>query len=94
MGCATVATDIGSTAWQLADGAGRVVPPGQVRPLAEAIAELLTCEDIRRRTAETAYARALEFTYERQGRRIETFLREYLPEACRPAEPRRALQAA
>lgn len=74
LGCPVIATDIGSVAWQLQDGAGMVVQPGNVDALANAICEILDSDDLRRGLSERGYRRALEYTLEKQQAALAEFV--------------------
>lgn len=78
MGCPVVATDVGSVAWQLRDGAGIIVRPNDVDGLADAMASVLDDSDLRKRLSVAAYQRSLEHTLERQQQGIEEFTKRHI----------------
>ncbi len=78
-GCPVIATDIGSTKWQLRDGAGIVVPPANVEALTENIIRVLDDEQLRQSLSVNGFSRSMEFTFEKQVERITTFIRQYVP---------------
>lgn len=82
-GCPVLASDVGSIGWQLKDGAGIVIPPGDEKNLAENIIHILEDEDLRRSLGHTGYKRALEFTLEKQAARIVIFIEEHIPAVIR-----------
>jgi glycosyltransferase involved in cell wall biosynthesis len=80
MGCPVIATDIGSTRWQLRDGAGIVVPPCNPQALADAMRQVLSDEPLRRSLSERGYLIAREYSYENQRSRIARFVQSTLPQ--------------
>lgn len=78
-GCPVIATDIGSTKWQLENDAGIVVPPGNAQVLSEAISSVLTNKLLRQNLSEKGYERSLQFTFENQAAQIAAFVRQYVP---------------
>jgi glycosyltransferase involved in cell wall biosynthesis len=74
MGCPVIATDVGSTAWQLRDGGGVVVPPGDVQALAEQIIRILRDARLRQQLADNGLRNAREHTYEIQAAGIARFV--------------------
>lgn len=77
-GCPVIATDIGSVAWQLSDGAGVVVPPGDSEALANEINRVLSDKGLWEELRINGYKRSLEFTYEKQKERIGEFVRRFV----------------
>ncbi len=73
-GCPVIATDIGSIGWQLSDDAGIVVKPRSVDELTNAIIMLLEDEQLRVKLQKNGYQRSLEYTLEKQTKRIHTFV--------------------
>lgn len=78
LGCPVIATDIGSVAWQLKNGAGIVVPPGNAEKLAGAISEVFDNSGLRRSLSEKGFLRSLEFTYEKQAKNIADFVQTHI----------------
>jgi glycosyltransferase involved in cell wall biosynthesis len=75
MGCPVIATDIGSVAWQLRDGAGIVIPAGKPTQLTNAICEVLDSEDLRSDLSKKGYSRSLDHTIEQQQSQIADFVK-------------------
>jgi glycosyltransferase involved in cell wall biosynthesis len=75
-GCPVIATDIGSTKWQLAGGAGIVVPPANVEALTENIVRVLDDEGLRRSLSVKGFSRSMEFTFEKQAEKIAAFVKK------------------
>ncbi len=82
-GCPVLASDVSSIGWQLKDGAGVVIPPGDEKKLAKNIIRILEDEDLRRSLGHTGYKRALEFTLEKQAKKIVKFVEEHVPAELR-----------
>jgi glycosyltransferase involved in cell wall biosynthesis len=80
LGCPVIATDIGSTAWQLHGGAGIVVQPGNSILLANAICEVLDDDDFRRNLSAKGYRRALDYTLEQQQATLAQFVTNEITE--------------
>lgn len=78
-GCPVIATDTGSTAWQLRGGAGMVVPPGNVEVLSQTILRVLEDRTVQESLSRSGFERSLEFTFEKQAARIAAFVREHVP---------------
>jgi glycosyltransferase involved in cell wall biosynthesis len=78
-GCPVIATDIGSTRWQLDGEAGIVIPPANTNALRENMLRVIDEEELRRKLSLNGFRRALEFTYEKQRQKIEGFVRKYCP---------------
>jgi glycosyltransferase involved in cell wall biosynthesis len=78
LGCPVIATDVGSVAWQLQDGAGIVVPPGNAEHLAIAILKVLDNADLRQSLSEKGFLQSLKYTYEKQQIRITEFVAAHL----------------
>jgi glycosyltransferase involved in cell wall biosynthesis len=78
-GCPVIATDIGSTRWQLEDNCGIVIPPGIADVLAYKIIQVLDDGGVRSRLSINGFQRSLEFTYEKQGDKIANFVNKYVP---------------
>jgi glycosyltransferase involved in cell wall biosynthesis len=74
-GCPTIATDIGSTAWQLQGGAGIVIQPNDTDGLVAALSSVLDDESLRRSLSEKGFDRALEYTYEKQQSAMHEFIK-------------------
>jgi glycosyltransferase involved in cell wall biosynthesis len=70
-----VATDIGSTAWQLRDGAGIVVEPADVEALSRAIARVLGDRTLQSQLSRRGIEVARQHTYELQSAGIADFVR-------------------
>lgn len=77
-GCPVIGTDIGSVAWQLSDGAGIIVPPGDSEALAFEINRVLSDRELRQQLRRKGYERSLDFTYEKQKARIGEFVRRFV----------------
>lgn len=80
MGCPVIATDIGSVAWQLRDGAGIVLPAGQSALMANAICAVLDNADLRRDLSEKGYQHALDHTLEQQQAALAQFVTTHIIE--------------
>jgi glycosyltransferase involved in cell wall biosynthesis len=78
-GCPVIATDIGSVKWQLADGAGLVIPPSNTQILTETIINVLDDKQLRQSLSANGFDRSLEFTFEKQGERLATFIKNTVP---------------
>lgn len=78
VGCPVIATDIGSIAWQLREGAGIVVPPGEAQVLADAIVRVLDDAELRKQLSRKGYKRSLAHTLERQQQGIEEFVKRQI----------------
>ncbi|MBW8034271.1 MAG: glycosyltransferase family 4 protein [Planctomycetes bacterium] len=79
-GCPVIATDIGSTKWQLQENAGIVIPSCDVGALTTSILKVFDDNESRECMARKAFERSLEFTFEKQTARIAEFVRKYAPE--------------
>ena len=78
-GCPVIATDVGSTKWQLRGGAGIVVPPADVEALTENIIRVLDDKQLRENLSTNGFRRSLEFTFEEQAEKVATFVRQHVP---------------
>jgi glycosyltransferase involved in cell wall biosynthesis len=82
VGCPVIASDVGSIRWQLEEGAGLLVPPGDPRSLANAITTMLQNESVRRSLSARSYIRAQAFSFEKQSHRIRDFVKSQFPVLC------------
>jgi glycosyltransferase involved in cell wall biosynthesis len=78
-GCPVVATDVGSTAWQLKGNSGVIVAPGDRDSLLSALVEVIGNRKLREEMAGNARRRALQHSYESQCLSIERFLKQVAP---------------
>ncbi len=76
-GCAIIATDIGSTYWQLQNDSGLLIEPNSSESLMNAI-KIMYEEARRKELSLNATKNAFEFTYEKQKKGIAEFLHKYL----------------
>ena len=74
LGCPVVATDIGSTAWQLRDGAGIVVPPYDAHALKDAILRVLADNGLRESLSRRGHVVAAQHSFEKQSAGIADFV--------------------
>jgi glycosyltransferase involved in cell wall biosynthesis len=74
LGCPVIATDIGSTAWQLQGNAGIIVQPRDAEALADAICDIIDNDDHRKNLSENGYKRALDYTLEKQQAKLAEFM--------------------
>jgi glycosyltransferase involved in cell wall biosynthesis len=72
-GCAIIATDIGSTYWQLQNNSGILIKPNNIKDIVDAIKIMFNSED-RKEYSQNASTNALSFTYEKQKYGIKQFL--------------------
>jgi glycosyltransferase involved in cell wall biosynthesis len=79
LGCPVVATDIGSTRWQLREGAGIVVPPYDVHALKEAISHVLTDQGLRESLSRQGFHISRQYSFEKQSAGIANFVRSAIP---------------
>jgi len=75
-GCPVIATDVGSTKWQLENESGIVIPPGDVKALTENLIKLLDDRELRKKLSLNGFNRSKEFTFEKQKEKIAKFVRE------------------
>ncbi len=78
-GCAIIATDIGSTYWQLQNDSGILIEPNSISSLFDAIT-IMFDDEIRKKLSLNSSKNAFEFTYEKQKENIAKFLNTYLGE--------------
>jgi glycosyltransferase involved in cell wall biosynthesis len=74
-GCAIIATDIGSTYWQLEENAGLLIKPKCKNSIAEAILAFVGNPEYLNSMKENAIVRARLFSYEIQKSNIQSFVK-------------------
>jgi glycosyltransferase involved in cell wall biosynthesis len=77
---AVVVTDVGGLPDLARDGAGRVVPAGDARALADAIVEVVGTPGLAAQMSATAAARAQDAAWPRVGQRMIDAYRRHLPQ--------------
>ena len=78
MGCPVVATDVGSTRWQLRGDGGTLVRPGDIDDLAEKLLEVLRTPCLLERLSVRGMRNARDHSYESQALGIAGFVADIL----------------
>ena len=78
MSCPVIATDIGSTAWQLRNNGGVIVPPGDAAGLKQAISKVIASPNLQSDLSESGFETAKCHTYEKQKQQIADFVNKVL----------------
>lgn len=73
-GCPVIATDIGSLRWQLQNGGGIIVPPGNSNAICQAIINISADNELRKDIITCGFERSKQFSLEKQAEGIKKFV--------------------